>query len=405
MVFDAGHETARRRAAIVLALVAGAVCGCAALRPKPPAPPVLRVATSGDYAPFSLTKDGELQGLDIDVARRLAADLGMQLQFITLPWSDLDAATQHGTFDVAMGGVTMRADRALIGRYTRPYAGVGVVLLVREAYAKRFSTVAALDQPGVRIAVNAGGHLERIAREQFPHARIDAIPDNLALPKRLLDGRADALVSDTAEARDWLRSDMRVVGPFRFDYKAYLLPAPEGDLAKRIDDWLVAREADGWLATERAQWLGLPASTNPAAATRESIAAFIGLRLDLMPRVAAAKRAAGMPIVDKAQEARVIERVRAQATHPDYVEAVYRQLIELAIAVQNTVTTSDASVPLDALRGALERIDGQLVRELDHAPGSQVDRWRNSLSRTMTAPGIGPQDIQRLAEVIAKTKR
>jgi cyclohexadienyl dehydratase len=304
-----------------------------------------------------------------------------------------------------MGGVTMRADRALLGWYTRPYAGVGVVLLVREAYAKRFSSVEALDQPGVRIAVNAGGHLERIARERFPHARVDAIPDNQAVPGRLLDGRADAVLSDTAEVRNWMRSDTRVIGPFRFDYKAYLLPTAEGELAQRIDDWLVAREADGWLATERAQWLGLPASANPAAATRESIAAFIGLRLDLMPRIAAAKRAAGKPIVDPAQEARVIERVRAQATHPDYVEAVYRQLIELAKAVQNTVTTSDASVSLEALRAALERIDQQLVRELDHAPGSKVDRWQTSLSRTMTAPGIGPQNIHRLAEVIATTKR
>ena len=329
---------------MVLALLAGALCSCASLQPTPKAPPVLRVATSGDYAPFSLTKDGELQGLDIDVARRLATDLGLQLQFITLPWSDLDSATQHGTFDGAMGGVTMRADRALLGWYTRPYAGVGVVLLVREAYAKKFSSVEALDQPGVRIAVNAGGHLERIARERFPHARVDAIPDNQAVPGRLLDGRADAVLSDTAEVRNWMRSDTRVIGPFRFDYKAYLLPTAEGELAQRIDDWLVAREADGWLATERAQWLGLPASANPAAATRESIAAFIGLRLDLMPRIAAAKRAAGKPIVDPAQEARVIERVRAQATHPDYVEAVYRQLIELAKAVQNTVTTSDASV-------------------------------------------------------------
>jgi cyclohexadienyl dehydratase len=299
-----------------------------------------------------------------------------------------------------MGGITMRADRVVVGRYTRPYAIVGVVALVRAAYARRFPSADALDRPGVRIAVNAGGHLERVARQRFPRATIDAVPDNRAVPQRVLNGKADAALTDTAEARDWLRPGLHAVGPFRFDHKAYLLPAADDALAARVDEWLAAREADGWMAGARARWLGTPATANPADATREAVAAFIGLRLRLMPAVAGAKRAAALPIEDPEQEGRVLERVRAAASRPAYVVAVYRQLITLGKAVQRDAPAADVAVSLDALRAALARIDPPLVRELDRASGS-LAAWRVALSRTVTGPGIDETDVHQLADVLA----
>ena len=59
------------------------------------------------------------------------------------------------------------------------------------------------------------------------------------------------MLSDSAEVREWQRLEWRVLGPFTFDHKAYLLPAGQEQLALRIDEWLVAREADGWLDGQR----------------------------------------------------------------------------------------------------------------------------------------------------------
>jgi cyclohexadienyl dehydratase len=402
MMSSTRRAALRRLAWATLALAALAGCGRSIIGPGIFRKPVLRVATSGDYAPFSLAGDGGLEGLDIEVARRLGTDLGMPVEFVSVPWTELTAATRRGDFDVAMGGITMRADRALVGRYTRPYVVVGVVALIREAYVRRFPSVDALDQPGVRIAVNAGGHLERVARERFPRARVEAVPDNRIVPQRLVEGRVDAVITDTAEVRSWLRPGMRAVGPFRYDHKAYLLPAGDADLAARIDDWLVAREADGWLGSERARWLGTSPTPNPALATREAVVAFIALRLQLMPQVAAAKRAAGVPIADPEQEERVLERVRGQSAQPIYVEAVYRQLIDLAKVVQNYSPGADANVSLDGLRDAIGRIDQQLVRELDRAPEAPADSWITALTRTVAAPGIDAAALNHLAGVLAK---
>ena len=393
--------------ALLTALGTGAACGRPVLSTAaaPPAPAVLRVGTSGDYAPFSFAHDGVPAGMDVEIAQRLGRDFGLPVEFVSVPWSNLGAATQRGDFDIAMGGVTMRADRALVGRYSRPYATVAAVALVRAADARRLATAADLDRPGVRIAVNAGGHLERVAEALFPHAALRPAADNRAVPQRLLDGHADAAFTDTAEMREWLRPGLRVVGPFRFDHKAYLLPAGSDALAARLDEWLAAREADGWLDEQRTHWLGAGASMDADASARESVAAFVGLRLELMPAVAAAKRAAGLPIEDRAQEERVIARARAVSARPDHTEAVYRQLIEMAKEVQRGAPAPAPAASLDALRDAIGRVDAQLVGEIDRAPAGSVETWRAALARTVGAPGLPAASLEKLAAALAAGSR
>lgn len=364
-----------------------------------PALPVLRIGTSADYAPFSSERDGALEGMDVEVADRLGRDLGMRVEYVRFTWPDLAAATRRGAFDIAMSGVTMRPERALVGYYTRPVASVGTVALVRADEA-RFTSVDALEHGDVRIAVNAGGHLERLARARFPAASIDPVADNRAVLQRLIEGRADAAVTDTAEMQVWLRPGLRALPPFGVDYKAYLLPADRADLAPRVDEWLVAREADGWLDGVRVRWLGSGASTDPNVAERAAVVSLIRLRLELMPSVAAAKQAAGLPIEDRAQEARVIARVRELSAQPERSTAVYRQLIALAKGVQRSAPAPQSSASLDELRAALGRVDAQLVRELDRSPQGSFQEWRAALQPSLIGPGVDSAAVGQLAEAL-----
>jgi cyclohexadienyl dehydratase len=253
----------------------------------------------------------------------------------------------------------------------------------------------------VRIAVNAGGHLERVARARFPSAAIEAVADNRAVLQRLLDGGADAALTDTAELRVWQRPGLSVVGPFSVDYKAYLLAADQTELAARVDAWMAAREADGWLNAERVRWLGADASMDAATASRMAIAALIALRLDLMPSVAAAKRAAGKPIDDPGQEERVLSRVGAMSSHATRVQAVYRQLIEMAKAIQHNAAGPVVAASLTDLRDAIARIDALLVREIDNAVPAPADTWQQTLGRALTQPGLSPAAIAQLADLLA----
>jgi cyclohexadienyl dehydratase len=368
---------------------------------------LLRVGTSGDYPPFSREESaGTLRGFDLELADHLGRELGLQVELIRFKWPDLMADLRDGAFDIVMSGVTMRPERAIDGRYTRPYAKTGAVALIRRADAGRFQSFGALNAPGRTIVVNAGGHLEHVARRFFSRASIRTVSDNLSLPALVRSGKAEAAISDSAEATAVMHDDLLALGPFSSDYKAFLLPAASADLALRVDAWLVRHERDGWLGQQREKWLATRDPADEQTATRQAVVAAIGLRLGLMPFVAAAKRAGGSPVEDPRQEAKVLARVRNQSfAAPERTEGVYRLLIRMAKGIQRTVTPPATMIPLASLRDAIVRIDEQLVRELDRLPASRDSDWMPLLAARLAELSVDGGLQTQLAEALSSPSR
>src|SRR5262245_11733944 len=232
---SASEIPVRRTSALLLLLLVGCV------RHAPGLPP-LRVGTTGDYPPFSTGAGETPAGFDVEVARRFASDTGRPIEFVPFRWSELVTDLVSGRFDVAMSGVTMRPERALIGTFTRPVAESGAVVLIRPEYAR---SAARVDLVGLRLGVNAGGYLEQVARRLFPHAMLVPSADNRSLPLLLARGSIEALLTDDVEADTFeaVLGTVRRIGPLTRDRKAYL--AREPGLARELDEWLRARDADG----------------------------------------------------------------------------------------------------------------------------------------------------------------
>lgn len=364
----------------------------------------LRIGFSGDYLPFAgRDARGRAIGLDAELAHRLGADLGRRVQLVDFEWEHLLRDLRGGRFDLVASGVTMRPERAIFGRFSRPYALTGAVALIRREDRPRLDSLRALDRAGVRVAVHAGGHLERVARRLFSRAAVTAVADNASLPGRLLDGRVDAVLTDSAEARQWMRAELYAVGPFTQDHKALLLPRSAQALAEQIDDWLVARERDGWLDARRVHWLGDRASIDFDAMTRQAVAALIELRLELMPAIAAAKLTMGKPLRDEEQERRVLRYLTARADQPQRVARLYRVIFDLARRVQAASAPHSAPAGLEALREAVRRIDEQIVRELDRvAPAAAAD-WLRELGDIALLPGLDALAAARLATALPRS--
>ena len=378
----------------------------------------LRVGTSGDYPPFSAEAQGAqggLSGLDVELLRAFAKQRGHTLRFVRFRWPDLPRAFRAGEFDVAAGGITVRPEREVLGAFTRPVALTGAVALVRDA--ARFSRAESL--AGARIAVNAGGHLERVARALFPAARIVAVPDNGAPPRLLAAGEVDAALTDGAEAPVWRRQlpEAVVLGPFTRDAKAFWVRTDRQDLAADLDRWLAEREADGSLARLRSEWLGAPDAPR-AAAPLPALLSAVRERLELAPLVAEAKRGAGLPVAAPAQEQRVLEAALAgvreaadragRAAPPEAdVRAFFAAQIEAGKALQaHTLAGPPAPGPpfdLDGeLRPALARVGARiagLVVELP--PGTPAEEIRRAASESLALPGLPEGAVHRLADSLA----
>ncbi len=334
-----------------------------------------RIGLTGDYLPFCGTNPTAwlgYDGFDLKLARRFVADLQLGTP-VAAPfrWPELQASLSAGTMDFALCGITLRGDRALSMAFTRPYAVSGAVAVLLPANRERFPTLESLDQPAVRLAVNAGGHLERVTRLHFPHATIAPTPNNLKLPELLAAAQADAVISDLYEASTW--KGVVTCGPFTHDRKAIALPLDHLPLRDQLNDWLAARESDGWLDEQRAE-LGEFARLTPQQACYEAIAADIDLRFSLMPSVAAVKRRDGVPITDAAQETAVLARARADAAQlhlsPDGAAALFEILIRLAKEIQaNSTEAPAAGLTLAQVRTAVAAASGALLPEVQRCAG------------------------------------
>ena len=381
----------------MLALVGSGCVGCA--QASAGEKPLIRIGTSGDYPPFSEAIDEHpgYRGFDIAVADAFAGDRGYQIAWVRFRWPLLAEGLSTNRFDLAMSGVTVRSDRSALGRFSVPVMNSGAVLLVRVEAGDAGTglsgstleyTIEELDRKDFRIAVNRGGHLERVARATFKHAHVRGIPDNTQVREALAKREVDAVVTDTLEAPVWREGLDGVVevGPLTRDRKAYWIAPGRTALARELDAWLIAREADGTLARLRQRHVGGDALV-PTAEPGAALLAAIDERLAMMPWVAESKRASGRAIEDVAQEKRVLaaavrdvdaaaKRVGVGPPPEVAVRTFYRAQIEAAKAIQRRVLAAaptfdaQASDLGDVLRPALMRIGdrmAQLVVELHRA--------------------------------------
>ncbi len=74
----------------------------------------LRVGMS-TFVPWAMRdKQGELIGFEIDVAKRLAADSGWQVEFVPTAWDGIIPALLAKKFDVIIGGMSVTPERSKV---------------------------------------------------------------------------------------------------------------------------------------------------------------------------------------------------------------------------------------------------------------------------------------------------
>jgi len=384
---------------------------------------VLRVGTSGDYAPFSLVVGDDpavYEGFDIAVARAYAEERGLKLVLKRFRWPDLIGALETDHFDLAMSGVTIVPDRSAAGRFSVPVVETGAVVLARQP--ERFPDLDAVNRSIIRVGVNAGGYLERVARKRLRKATLVTIPDNTAVLEALLSQNLHAVVTDTAEASGWmeLAGDVKLLGPLTRDRKAYLIRADRAGLAADLDRWLMAREADGSLGALRRRYLGANAGP-PLAKPLEALLAAVDERLALMPIVGVAKRRSGLPLVVERREATVLAKAgeavaaaaaaaKAAAPPADLVRAAFRAQIEAAKQVQWAAIKDSRYEPPETvpsvdtvLRPALIRIGEKIARLLVVLPpGLEREAVRAAARDQLRTPRLTEASRRAIADAITR---
>jgi cyclohexadienyl dehydratase len=210
---------------------------------------LLRIGTTGDYAPFSLDSNGALDGSDIKLAEELAASLHVRAVFVHTTWASLTADLGRNAFDMAIGGISITPAREAQGAFSVPYASGGKTILSRCADVPKFRRgLPTLDHPEVRVIVNPGGTNEQFVRDHIRRAKILVFPDNRGVFDELEASRADVMITDDVEAMLQSRRHPGLcrafAGTLTHSDKAIYLPR-DPDLVRAVDDWLQPRVAAG----------------------------------------------------------------------------------------------------------------------------------------------------------------
>ena len=92
----------------------------------------LVMATNAEFPPYEYMEDGEIVGIDAEIAAAIAEKLGMELKIENVDFDSIIIGVQEGKYDFAMAGLTVTDERKEQVDFTDTYATGKQVIIVKE---------------------------------------------------------------------------------------------------------------------------------------------------------------------------------------------------------------------------------------------------------------------------------
>ncbi len=213
----------------------------------------VRVCVWPDYYGISFRnpKTQELKGIDVDMAKALAVDLGVSLRFVDSSFANLIADIGQDRCDIAMFAIGITPERSKKLRFTAPHL-VSDIYAITTKSNRRIKTWADIDKPGVVVAVAKGTLHEPVMRTKLTNATLLVTDTPQGREQEVESGRADVFMTDfpfsrrMLETTDWARL---VMPPTTYHLTPYAYAMQKGDNAwyTRVELFLERVKKNGQL--------------------------------------------------------------------------------------------------------------------------------------------------------------
>ncbi len=213
---------------------------------------VLRVCQTTSYYAVSYRnpKTDQLEGIDADLARELAKELGAKLEVVESNFATFIADLQADKCDIGMFGIAATLKRAQVVEFSKPYLLTSLYAIIRkDGKIKSWDDI---DKPGVRIGAPLGSYTDTFMRSYFKQATLTSVAPPATIEGELAANRGDAMIGDYASAIrtknefDWAE----VVAPdkpLRQTPYAYVMPQGDQVWLNYINLFIDTVKADGRL--------------------------------------------------------------------------------------------------------------------------------------------------------------
>jgi len=211
----------------------------------------LVVATSPDYPPFENLENGEYVGLDIEIAKAVGKELGLEVEFKNLQFDAIiPAIAAGGQADMGISGFSVDPDRAKEIDFTDSYyIDDQAIAVMKGGAVTKDNAATELNKEGVIIAVQSGTTGESYVKENFPKATVQPYGNSTDAFAALQSGQANAVCTNLAVVEKMLKDayqDAEIVKSIATGEEyAIVVNKDNAALKTAINDALAKLKADG----------------------------------------------------------------------------------------------------------------------------------------------------------------
>ena len=232
----------------------------------------------GLFEPWSACNaDGELVGFEIDVATKVAEDMGVEIEFVRTNWNYIISELIAEEFDVIISGMAILPGRSLKVNFTSSYNPTGVYLVANTEQTTDLETLADFNTPSVTLATRRGASSVGFIENAFPDAMLVLYDTDNDVLQAVIRGDAHAAAAFATTRETWVEANPETLHlpfdePFASEVGAMAIRKGDLDTLNFFNSWITANEADGWLEQRRQYWFETREWADQIATDSETIA-------------------------------------------------------------------------------------------------------------------------------------
>jgi ABC-type amino acid transport substrate-binding protein len=158
---------------------------------------VLKVGMSGNQPPMNtVNRDGVLMGMDVDLAKALAAAMRVQLKIEQMPFGQLMEALEQKKVDMVISGMAITPERTEMASFVGPYMVSGKSILTKDTVLAKVSAMEEVNRDNLKLAALRNSTSASFVSTVAPQASLVEIEDYDEGIKMLREDKIDGMVAD-----------------------------------------------------------------------------------------------------------------------------------------------------------------------------------------------------------------
>ena len=226
----------KKRITILLLLLLVIASGCSRQNKK------LVLATEAGFAPYEYYENGNIVGVDIDICKEIAKEMGMELEIKDVAFDSIISEVKTNKSDIGAAGISYTEERAKEVDFTTNYMESKQVLIVKNgSYIKSPKNLTR-----ERIAVQLGSVGDSYLTENYPYVTVIREKKFLAAIQDLKDNKVSGVVMDEIPAKELISDDLVILNePLTTDYYGMIVKKGNNEILTKANEVIERMKKDG----------------------------------------------------------------------------------------------------------------------------------------------------------------